>query len=464
MKWHFYGAAQTTTGSRYVVEINNTRLMLECGMFQGKRDESIERNSRFPFDPRSLDAMIVSHAHIDHTGAIPSVVKQGFAGNIYATHGTRDLASIMLQDSAAVQRADAEFVSQKRAKKGQPPVRALYTETEAEMAVRHFVAIDYDRPMPVADGVQVTFRDAGHILGSAEVYLDIGRNGQSQRVVFSGDLGRGGHPLLRDPRPVEGADVLVIESTYGNREHEPMTNINERLCAIINRAVERRGKVIIPSFAVGRTQHLVYALHRLVEEKCIPPLPIFVDSPLAVNATEVFRLHPECFNSETYAFLRTGQNPFGMNNLTYIRSVDQSMALNDRKEPCIIISASGMAEAGRIRHHLKNNIGDEHNTILLVGFCAAHTLGARLIAGEKIVRIFGEEQAVRAQVEVMSAFSAHADRSELHDFARRATGSLRDIIVVHGEADQSAAFAGALRGMFPKARVHVPALNDCIEL
>lgn len=463
MKWHFHGAAQTTTGSRHMLEVNGTRLLVECGMYQGKRDESTARNSQFAFDPRALHAMALSHAHIDHSGAIPTLVKQGFNGNIYATHGTRDLASVMLQDSAAVQRADAAFVSKKRAKKGLPPVQPLYTETEAEMAVRQFVAVGYDRPQPVADNVEVIFRDAGHILGSAEVYLDVRENGAKRRIVFSGDLGRGGHPLLRDPKPVEDADVLIIESTYGNREHEPMVGINERLCAIINRALERRGKVIIPSFAVGRTQHLVYALHQLVESRCIPALPIYVDSPLAVNATEIFRLHPECFNTDTYEFLRAGRNPFGMGNLTYIRDVQQSMALNDLKEPCIILSASGMAEAGRIRHHLKNNIGDERNTILMVGFCAEHTLGARIIAGDKAVRIFGEEHEVKARVEVMSAFSAHADRSELHDFARKATGPLRDICVVHGEPDQSHALAAALREMFPKARVHVPALNDCIE-
>ena len=463
MKWHFYGAAQTTTGSRHLIEVNGSRVMLECGMFQGHREESTQRNSQFSFDARQVDALVLSHAHIDHSGAIPTLVKQGFAGNVYATHATRDLASVMLQDSAAVQRADAAFVSKRRAKKGLPPVQAIYTETEAELAVRQFVAVGYERPMFVADGVQAHFRDAGHILGSSQVYLDVKENGQRRRIVFSGDLGRGGHPLLRDPQPVADADVLVIESTYGNREHERMENIGERLCGIIKSTVERRGKIIIPAFAVGRTQHLIYALHQLVENKCIPALPMYVDSPLAVNATDIFRLHPECFSTSAYEFLRSGHDPFGMSKLTYIRNVDQSMKLNDLKEPCIIMSASGMAEAGRIRHHLKNNIGDERNTILMVGFCAEHTLGARLVAGDKIVRIFGEEHAVKARVEVMSAFSAHADRSELHDFARKATGSLRHIVVVHGEPEQSSALAEALRTMFPQARVHMPALNDCIE-
>ncbi|MCX7825502.1 MAG: MBL fold metallo-hydrolase [Verrucomicrobiae bacterium] len=464
MKWHFYGAAQTTTGSRHLLEVNGARLLIECGMFQGPRAESIERNSHFPFDPKSVEAVVLSHAHIDHTGAVPTLVKQGFSGNIYATHGTRDLTSAMLQDSAHVQRADVEFLNKKLAKKGKPLLAPIYTEKEAELAMRQVVGVGYDRPMWIADGVQLRFRDAGHILGSAEVWLDVRENGRRSRVVFSGDLGRGGHPLLRDPSPVEEADVLVIESTYGNREHEATDRINERLCAIINRALERRGKIIIPAFAVGRTQHLVYALHQLVEEKCIPALPIYVDSPLAVNATEIFRLHPECFNTTTYEQLLARHDPFGMDGLTYIRDVQDSIALNGVEGPCIIISASGMCEAGRILHHLKNNIGDERNTVLFVGFAASHTLGARLMAGAQVAKIFGEEYEVKAQIETISAFSAHADRSELLDFARRATGPLERIAVIHGEPDQANAMASALREMRPSARVDVPALNDCLEL
>jgi metallo-beta-lactamase family protein len=463
MKWTFYGAAQTTTGSRHMLEANGTRVMVECGMFQGPRAESTEKNSNFPFDPRSIEAAVVSHAHIDHTGALPTLVKRGFTGNIYATNATRDLSAVMLQDSAHVQRYDAEFVSRKRAKKGLPPVEPIYNEKEAEAAVRQFVGLGYDRPLWIADGVQARFRDAGHILGSAEVLLDVREGSRKLRIGFSGDVGRGGDPLLRDPSPMEDLDVLLIESTYGNREHEPMDHINDRLCAIVNRAIARKGKIIIPAFAVGRTQHIVYTLHRLTEEKCIPAIPIFVDSPLAVNATEIFRLHPECFNTDIYEQLMARHNPFGTERLKYIHDVAQSIALNDLKEPCIIISASGMAEAGRICHHLHNNIGDERNTVVMVGYCAQHTLGARLIAGEKRVRIFGEEHDVKAQVEVISAFSAHAGRSELLEFARRVTGPLQHICVVHGEAEQSHALAAALRDMFPRAQVHVPAVNDTVE-
>ena len=463
MKWTFYGAAQTTTGSRHVLDVNGTRLLVECGMFQGPRAESVDRNSGFAFDPKAIEAAVVSHAHIDHTGALPTLVKKGFNGNIYATNGTRDLSAVMLQDSAHVQRYDAEFVSRKRARKGLPPVAPVYTEREAEQAMRQFVGVGYDRSVWVADGVQLRFSDAGHILGSAEVFLDVREGGRKLRIGFSGDIGRGHDPLLRDPSPMEDLDVLLIESTYGNREHEPMDHINERLCAIVNRAIQRKGKIIIPAFAVGRSQHIVYALHRLTEEKCIPKLPIFVDSPLAVNATEIFKLHPECFNADIYEQLMARHNPFGMDKLTYIHDAEQSIALNDLKEPCIIISASGMAEAGRICHHLHNNIGDERNTILMVGFCAQHTLGARLIAGEKRVRIFGEEHDVKAQVEVISAFSAHAGRTELLEFARRVTGPLQHICVVHGEPEQSNALAVALREMFPRSQVHVPVINDVVE-
>ncbi|MBI5686098.1 MAG: MBL fold metallo-hydrolase [Verrucomicrobia bacterium] len=463
MKWTFCGAAQTTTGSRHLLNINGTELMLDCGIFQGRRLESIERNNSFSFDPRSVEAVVVSHAHIDHTGALPTLVKRGFAGNIYATNGTRDLAAVMLQDSAHVQRYDAQFVSRKRARKGLPPVAPIYTEKEAEATIRQFVGLGYERPLWIADGVQFRFRDAGHILGSAEVIMDLREGDRRLRIGFTGDLGRGCDPLLRDPAPMEDIDVLAISSTYGNREHESMDYVNDRLCAIVNRTIERKGKIIIPAFAVGRTQHIVYALHRLTEEKCIPELPIFVDSPLAVNVTEIFRLHPECFNLDIYEQLMARHNPFGLERLKYIHDVDQSIALNDLKEPCIIISASGMAEAGRICHHLHNNLGDERNTVIMVGFCAQHTLGARLIAGEKRVRIFGEEHDVKAHVEVISAFSAHAGRSELLDYARRVTGSLQHICVVHGEAEQSNALAAALRDIFPRSQVHVPAINDVLE-
>jgi metallo-beta-lactamase family protein len=332
----------------------------------------------------------LSHAHLDHCGNLPNLCNQGFEGSIFCTFGTRDLASIMLQDSAVVQAADAVFVSKKRAKRGLPPVEPLYTATEAEKAVRQFVAINYDRPLTVVDGVTVTFRDAGHILGSAQVVLDVRENGRSFRYLFSGDVGRGNDDILRDPDVVEGVDFLQIESTYGAREHSVKTNAEEEVCRLVCGTLEASGKVIIPAFSVGRTQQVVYTLHQFTNAGRLPRVPIFVDSPLSVNAPEGYRLHPECFNDETYAFLREKANHFGMENLTYIREVAHSMKLNDLTEPAIIISASGMAEGGRIRHHLKNNVGDPKNLVLFVGYCAEHTLGAQLLAGRNPVNIFGE--------------------------------------------------------------------------
>ena len=369
---HFLGATRTTTGSMYLLEINGRRLLLECGLFQGRRDESMERNRNFPFDAKQVDAMVLSHAHIDHCGNLPNLCRQGFEGNIHCTFATRDLTSIMLEDSAGIQQDDAEFLSRKRAKHGLPPVQPLYTAADAEKAIRQFVAINYDRPFQVADGVTVTFRDAGHILGAAQVVFDIREGTRSYRYLFSGDIGRGDDDILRDPQPVENVDFLQVESTYGGREHSPKANADEEVCRLVRGTLEKKGKIIIPAFSVGRTQQIVYTLHQLTQAGRLPRVPIFVDSPLSVNATEIYRLHPECFNDEIYRFLREKANPFGMENLTYIREVAHSMKLNELKEPAIIISASGMAEAGRIRHHLKNNIGNPANLVLFIGYCGAY--------------------------------------------------------------------------------------------
>jgi metallo-beta-lactamase family protein len=464
MRIHFFGATRTTTGSMYLFEVNGKRLLLECGLFQGRRDESIDRNRRFPFDPKTVDAVVLSHAHIDHCGNLPNLCVQGFEGNIYCTFATRDLASVMLEDSAQIQQADAAFVSKKRAKQGLPAVEPLYTATDAEKAVRQFVAINYDRPFPVLDGVTVTFRDAGHILGSAQVVLDVREGGRQFRYLFSGDVGRGDDDILRDPEPVEKVDYLQIESTYGGRVHSPRINAREEVGRLVRNAIERGGKIIIPSFSVGRTQQIVYTLHQLVDAGGMPKIPMFVDSPLSVNATEIFRLHPECFNETIYQFLREKQNPFGMENLTYIRESALSMKLNDIQGPCLIISASGMAEAGRIRHHLKNNIGDSKNLILFVGYCAEHTLGAQILSGRTPVNIFGEPFDVRAQVASIDAFSGHADKNELRGYVERIGGDIKKISVIHGEESQALAFADTLRGMKPRAQVIVPEYKQILEV
>ncbi len=464
MRIHFLGATRTTTGSMYLFEINGKKLLLECGLFQGRRDESIDRNRHFPFDPKTIDAVVLSHAHIDHCGNLPNLCRQGFDGNIFCTFATRDLASIMLEDSANIQQSDAQYISRQRAKKNLPPVEPLYTATDAEKAIRQFVTVGYDRPIQVVNGVTVTFIDAGHILGSAQVVFDMVEGDRKFRYLFSGDVGRGNDEILRDPQSADGVDFLQVESTYGAREHVDSHSADEEVAKLVHETIERKGKVIIPAFSVGRTQAIVYTLHRLIKAEKIPPLPIFVDSPLSVNATEVYRLHPECFNETIYKFLREKTNPFGMENLTYIREVAHSMKLNELKDPAIIISASGMAEAGRIRHHLKNNIGDPNNLILFIGFCAEHTLGAQIKSGKPIVNIFGEPVSVHARIASLDSFSGHADKSELEEYVKKIGGNIKNIFVIHGEESQALAFAETLHRLKPGAKIVVPEYKQIVEV
>jgi metallo-beta-lactamase family protein len=463
MRIHFLGATRTTTGSMYLLEVNQQRILMECGLFQGRRDESAERNRTFPFDVTKLDAVVLSHAHIDHCGNLPNLCKQGYAGNIYCTFATRDLAAIMLEDSAEIQKDDAIFVSKQRAKKGLPPVEPLYSAIDAEKAVRQFVGLNYDRPMLIGNGVTITFRDAGHILGAAQVVLDIQESGRKFRYLFSGDIGRGDDDILRDPASVENVDYLQIEATYGGRDHSPKMDAKAEVKRLVIDTLTNKGKVIIPAFSIGRTQQIVYTFHQLTLAGELPAAPIYVDSPLSVNATEVHRLHPECFNESIYKFLREKANPFGMENLTYIREVAHSRKLNELKDAAIIISSSGMAEAGRIRHHLKNNIGDPKNLVLFVGYCAEHTLGAQILSGKSPVNIFGEPHVVRARVASIDAFSGHADRNELQAYVERLTGNIKKISVIHGEESQCMAFAERLRALKPKAEVVVPDYKQIID-
>ena len=464
MQIHFFGATRTTTGSMYLIEINGKRLLLECGLFQGRREESIARNQNFPFDPKQVDTVVLSHAHIDHAGNLPNLCKQGYTGNIYCTFATRDLSGIMLVDSAQIQKDDAAFVSKKRAKQKLPPVEPLYSDIDAEQALKQFVAFNYDRPFPVLDGVTVTFRDAGHILGAAQVVLDVREGGRQFRYLFSGDVGRGNDEILRDPVPVENVDYLQIESTYGGREHSIRTDADETVGRLVLETLKQNGKVIIPAFSVGRTQQIVYVLNQLTLAGKLPRVPIFVDSPLSVNATEIYRLHPECFNDTINKFLHEKANPFGMENLTYLREVASSMKLNDLKEPAIIISASGMCEAGRIRHHLKNHIGDPKNLILFIGYCAEHTLGAQIVAGQNPVNIFGEPQTVRAKIVSLDTYSGHADKNELKEYVQKMSGDIKKIYCIHGEEAQCLAHAETLRAMKPKAEVIVPEYKQVVEI
>jgi metallo-beta-lactamase family protein len=465
MKLTFHGAAGTTTGSRHLLEVGGHRVLLDCGLFQGRRAESYERNQRFTFDPASVDAVILSHAHIDHSGNLPNLCRNGFRGNIYSTHATRDLCQIMLSDAAKIQAHDVRWLNKHFLREGRPPAEPLYSLEDADRSMHQFVTVGYERTISVAPGIELTFIDAGHILGSAQVVLDLREGGKrrARRLVFSGDIGRGSHDILRDPVVPQDVDFLLMESTYGNREHELGTGVRSHIARVIREAVERDGKVIIPAFAVERTQQLIFALHQLVEEGEIPDLPIFVDSPLAVSATEIFRLHPECFNDDIYEFLLEKRNPFGFDGLRLIRSVPESKQLNQLDGPAVIISASGMCESGRILHHLRNNLGDPRNTVLFVGYCAPETLGRRIRDGEKTVNIFGEPHPVRARIEAMDSFSGHADRSELLDYFRSITGPLEQVWLVHGEPDQSGPLAEALRALDRAGQVTVARWKETVE-
>jgi metallo-beta-lactamase family protein len=468
MRLTFYGAAQTVTGSQHLVEVNGKRILLDCGLYQGKRAESNERNRHLPFDPASIDAMVLSHAHIDHSGNIPNLVKNGFQGDIVATHATRDLCAVMLLDSAHIQERDAEYVNKKNAKRDKPLVEPLYTQPEAAVSLDSFVSQSYNHQRQIAPGVFLTFIDAGHMLGSATVILDIedqATRGES-RLVFSGDIGRVGIPIIRDPQTPDFADVLIMESTYGDRLHEPYSDSTKTLEHIIAETYKRGGKIIVPSFAVGRTQQLVYLLHQLAQKGDIPRLPIYVDSALAVNTTDVFRQHPECFDDETRSFmLRLGDkaDPFGFKDVIYTRSVEESKRLNFLREPAIIISASGMAETGRILHHLKNNIEDPRTTVLIVGWQAPETLGRRLVERAPKVRIFGDEYDNNAQVEVLNGFSGHADRDELLAWVGAMKRKPARTFLVHGEPAPAAALASGLKERY-NLQVDVPAWKQVFEV
>ncbi len=436
MKLKFCGAAGTTTGSQHLVEVNGKRILLDCGLYQGSRKLAYDINCGFPhFDPASIDLVILSHAHIDHSGNLPNLTAKGFGGNIYATHATRDLCQIMLADSARIQANDINWLNKHRKRDGLPPAEVLYTEFDAERCLRQFITVGYNRPLPVADGVTLTFVDAGHIIGSAQVLLEVRdqADGKTKRFLFSGDVGRGDNEVLRNPVAVENIDFLLMESTYGGREHEAPAGVGEHFATTIREAAKRGGKILIPAFAVERTQQILYVLHDLFQRREIPQIPVYVDSPLAVSATEIYRLHPDAFNEDVYEALFARQNPFGFDDLTLIRSVKGSMALNSLEGTAIIISASGMCEAGRILHHLKNHIGDPRTTVLFVGYCAENTLGRRIRDGEKRVPILGNHYPVRATIEIIDSFSGHADHSELLDYFDRISGPKLRTWLVHGE-------------------------------
>ncbi|MBE0538494.1 MAG: MBL fold metallo-hydrolase [Ignavibacterium sp.] len=466
MKIEFIGGARTVTGSQHLLHINGKKILLECGLFQGRRSETYDRNKNFKFDPAEIDVMILSHAHIDHSGNIPNLVSKGFKGLIYATSATVDLCQIMLRDSAHLQEKDIEYVNKKKKKKGEELFEPLYVLEDVEKAMEQFVGVQYNRTIDLFPGIRFTFQDAGHILGSAGVFLEIEEsNGRKINLGFSGDIGRPDSPVIKSPDVLRDLDVLIMESTYGNRLHSPAEEVEEDFASTIMGVINEGGKVIIPAFAVGRTQTIVYLLHKLFDQNRIPEIPIYVDSPMAVDATAVFRSHPECLDRETSRiFLEEGTDPFGFGRLKYIKKTEESKELNDKQGPMIIISASGMAEGGRILHHLANNIGNPKNLILFVGYAAEHTLARRIMDGNEKVNIFGEEHEVRAKIKIMDYFSGHADQKELLDYLRlNDQNKLKNIFLVHGEEDMALPFREKLlqKGY---SNVQYPASGEIINI
>ena len=468
MQVEFVGAVGgDVTGSRHIVHTEKARILLDCGLFQGRRAETIERNRELGFRARDLDVMVLSHAHIDHSGALPRLYRQGFRGAIYCTPATRDLCAVMLEDSAEIQAQDAAYINRKIERNGADmlPVEPLYTEKDVLGTLELMVSVPYHRPHQIAQGVTLTYYDAGHVLGSAMVALDVDVVGDRRRLLFSGDLGRRNMPILRDPEVPPGASCLLMESTYGDRLHDPIEQMEDDLLRVVKRTVERGGKVIIPSFALERAQEVIFALKQLKDQERLPDVPVYVDSPLTVKLTDVFRVHPDCFDGQTRKILMKGDSPFDFERLRYVSSVEDSKAIDRSDEPAVIISASGMCEFGRVVHHLVAAIENPKNTVLIVGFQAQHTLGRRLVEQRQRVRIFGVERERRAEVAVLNGFSAHAGQDDLLAYAEavREAGPLRHIALVHGENQARSTLKRLLedRG-FPS--VLTPSRGDRLDL
>ncbi|MCW3084341.1 MAG: metallo-beta-lactamase [Bacteroidetes bacterium] len=436
MQIQFLGAARTVTGSKHlIITESGKKILLDCGFFQGKGAETDGMNRTFNFTPADIDYLILSHAHIDHSGNIPNLVKQGFTGPIICTNPTADLCKIMLADSAHIQEADMRFLNKRRMKRGEKPLKPLYTINDVDNCNELFVKVRYGQKHTVCEGVTVHFTDSGHILGSAAVNLEITENGKTKKLCFTGDIGRYNGSILKDPEPFPQADYIIAESTYGDRLHgDAMYGEQELFNVVFDTCITKKGKLIIPAFSLGRTQELVYALDKLETKKMLPRINVYVDSPLSINATNIMRDHPECFNEEILEYMKTDPNPFGFSNLIYIQDVEDSKHLNELPEPCIIISASGMAEAGRIKHHLANNVSNPNNTVLLVGYAEPHSLAGKLRAGQKNVTIFGTDHDVNANVVIMDSYSAHGDYQEMIRYLScQDPAKVKQLFLVHGE-------------------------------
>jgi metallo-beta-lactamase family protein len=456
----FFGAAQEVTGSCHILRVGGRTILLDCGMFQGRRQESREKNLRIPVRVEDIHAVILSHAHIDHSGRLPLLAAEGYRGHVHCTPATRDLCAIMLVDSAHIQEKDAEYLT----RRGRSAVAPLYSQADVAQLMKLMRATPYDETFDVVPGLRATFVEAGHILGSASVVLDLMENGATTRLVFSGDVGRKGLPIIRDPEPPNGADAVIMESTYGDRDHPPAEDMRERLGTIVRETAARGGRVIIPAFAVGRTQEIVYDLHALTREQRIPPIPIFIDSPLAIDATGVFAMHPDAFD-HSEDLVGAVNDLFRFDQVQYTRDASDSKALNTRAGPMVIIAASGMCESGRILHHLLHGASDSRSTILIVGFQAEHTLGRRIVERQRVIHVLGEEVELRAHVEVLNGYSAHADRRELTswiDAVRRGSRKTPRVWLVHGELPSQNALAAALQTK--GYEVSIPAPGDRASL
>jgi metallo-beta-lactamase family protein len=467
MRIEFLGAAQTVTGSMHLVRTEHAAVLLDCGLYQGRRREAYERNAALALPVRELSAVVLSHAHIDHSGALPILARHGYRGPIWATPATRDLCAIMLRDAASIMAADARTLTRQNQRENRdlevyPP---LYGDDDVVDAIARFRTVPYHEPVEIARGVRLAFFDAGHVLGSAIAVLDVEESGRSRRIAFTGDLGRAGRPILRDPEIPEGVQTLISESTYGDRLHDGLEKMEEDLAAVVERTFRRGGKLLIPSFALERAQEVVFALKHLRGRGQLPPVPVYIDSPLTIRITDAFKLHPECFDAETRARFRGGDSPFEFPELRYVESAEDSKAVSASPDPAIVISASGMCEAGRILHHLRAAVDDPANTVLIVGFQAQHTLGRRLVERRTRVKIFGVERERRCEVVVLNGFSAHADQRDLLDYAQRCRerGPLERIALVHGDLAPQQTLAGLLRER-GHASVAIPAAGDALEL
>lgn len=466
MKLKILGAAREVTGSKHlIITKDGIRILLDCGMYQGKGMETDTMNRHLGFNPGEIDYLVLTHAHIDHTGLIPYIYKLGFRGTVVCTNATRDLCAIMLADCGKIQEQDTKWFNKKRAKKGLEPVEPIYTKTEAEQCMELFVGVPYNKPFKMNGHVTLTFTNTGHLLGSGVANFVFQEGDRKVRLSYTGDVGRPVNRILRSPLPFPQADYIITEATYGNRLHEHINIAEDKLLDVIKRTcVEKRGKVIIPSFSVGRTQEVIYSLNNFFNEGKLPKINIYVDSPLSVNATNIFRLHRECFNDSILQVMETDPDPFGFDRLFFVTSVEESKRLNETKEPCVIISASGMMEAGRVKHHLANSIANPHNTVLAVGYCAPSTLGAKILRGDERVSIFGTEYPVNAEVQKLDSYSGHADYSELVKFLDcQDKSQVKRVFVVHGEYEAQEFFKNELEKSGFK-KIHIPELGEEFEL